>query len=257
MLVATNPLDRPVLLYDGDELLGLKQNRILNITVLVPANSDTRIPVSCVEQGRWHARGPGFKTARHAAYADLRRLKSEALNAKPFAPGDLQAAVWEAIADKAERLGIQSPTGAAADIYRGQEAALAELREAFPAMPGQCGAVLALGTERLALDYASQPAAFASLYPKLLDSYLLDAIEYLDQAPARHEDLAAFLSAVGSASRTRTRSVGAGDDLRLSSNRVIGSGLVGERELLQLSAFTTTPSSDATGPSPKTAATEG
>src|SRR5688572_21551670 len=45
--------DRPVLLLDGEELIGAKQNRVLNTTVLVGAHSRLTIPVSCVEQGRW------------------------------------------------------------------------------------------------------------------------------------------------------------------------------------------------------------
>src|SRR3954449_7887870 len=49
-LLARNPLDSNVLLYDGEELVGAKQNRILNLTVLVPARSETKIPVSCVER---------------------------------------------------------------------------------------------------------------------------------------------------------------------------------------------------------------
>ena len=62
--LAFNPLDTSVLLYDGEELLGAKQNRILNVTVLAAARSETRIPVSCVEQGRWHARSASFAAAR-------------------------------------------------------------------------------------------------------------------------------------------------------------------------------------------------
>ena len=49
-----------VLLYDGEELVGAKQNRILNVTVLVAAKSHIRIPVSCVEQGRWQAQSAVF-----------------------------------------------------------------------------------------------------------------------------------------------------------------------------------------------------
>ena len=39
-----NPLDSNVLLYDGEELLGAKQNSILNVTVLVPAPARRRSP---------------------------------------------------------------------------------------------------------------------------------------------------------------------------------------------------------------------
>src|SRR5436190_13457411 len=70
-LAVHNPLEANVLLYDGEELLGAKQNRILNVTVLVAARSETRIPVSCVEEGRWQAQSKSFDAARHTAYPDL------------------------------------------------------------------------------------------------------------------------------------------------------------------------------------------
>ena len=41
-----------LLLIDGEEMVGAKQNRILNVSALVPASTRLEIPVSCVEQGR-------------------------------------------------------------------------------------------------------------------------------------------------------------------------------------------------------------
>ena len=64
-LVAHNPLEADVLLYDGEELVGAKQNRILNVTVLAPAGKTIPIPVTCVEQGRWRWAGGDFASARH------------------------------------------------------------------------------------------------------------------------------------------------------------------------------------------------
>src|SRR3989454_6869721 len=55
-LSLVNDTDRPVLLLDGEELIGAKQNRILNTTVLVAAHAALRIPLSCVEPGRWSYR---------------------------------------------------------------------------------------------------------------------------------------------------------------------------------------------------------
>ncbi len=60
-----------VLLLDGEELIGAKQNRILNLTVLVPAKTEMVIPVSCVEQGRWRegfypVSTDGFEQAENA-----------------------------------------------------------------------------------------------------------------------------------------------------------------------------------------------
>jgi hypothetical protein len=238
-LLAFNPLETPVLLYDGEELLGAKQNRILNVTVLVAPKSEARIPVSCVEQGRWIAGSASFESARHTAYPDLRRRKAEQLSAEPLTRGAAQAAVWEDVAAKAGRHGIHSPTGATADIFRGRADALAVLRRAFPLVAGQSGALLALGDEQLCLDYLSRPAAFARLYPKLLDGYLLDGLERLDRKPARRERMADFIAAIAAQPQRRSQSVGLGDDLRLAGADVVGSGLIVGDEVLQLSSFTT------------------
>src|SRR3954467_3203989 len=111
-LLAKNPLDSNVLLYDGEELVGAKQNRILNVTVLIPALSDTWIPVSCVEEGRWSARSSFFAAASHTAYPELRRRKAERLSADPLALGAAQADVWEEVRAKSARLQAHSATGA-------------------------------------------------------------------------------------------------------------------------------------------------
>lgn len=53
-LKVVNGLDTDVLIIDGEELVGAKQNRIVNTTILVGKQREVLIPVSCVEQGRWH-----------------------------------------------------------------------------------------------------------------------------------------------------------------------------------------------------------
>jgi hypothetical protein len=235
-LLATNPLDKNVLLYDGEELLGAKQNRILNVTVLVAAASQTRIPVSCVEAGRWHAQSARFSPGGHAAYPELRRQKAQRLSAAPLDLGVAQSAVWEEISAKASRMNVHSPTGAQDDIFTSQRDSLDSLRERFPLVPGQSGALFALD-DSVCVDYVSRPDAFAQLYPKLLHGYLLDAIERLDAKPAK--TLAAFLDSVGSAPRSRRKSPGLGYDVRLAGEHVLGSGLDLDKELLQLCAFST------------------
>jgi len=50
-LLVDNRGDVRVLFLEGEELIGAKQNRILNTSVLVPAHSKIKIPVSCVEPG--------------------------------------------------------------------------------------------------------------------------------------------------------------------------------------------------------------
>lgn len=62
-LQAVNVGARPVLLLDGEEVTGAKQNRIVNLTVLVDAVTVVELPVSCVEQGRWSMQSRAFSEA--------------------------------------------------------------------------------------------------------------------------------------------------------------------------------------------------
>ena len=50
-LKVINRSDLPVLIIDGEEVAGAKQNRIVNTSILVPAQATMLIPVSCTEQG--------------------------------------------------------------------------------------------------------------------------------------------------------------------------------------------------------------
>jgi len=52
------------------------------LSVLVAACSETTIPVSCVEQGRWHARGASFGGIESA---EARSAQAEAQSRSSFA----------------------------------------------------------------------------------------------------------------------------------------------------------------------------
>ena len=52
-LVIENPTDLPLLVYEGEEVLGAQQNRTFDDSVLVASGEKLRVDVSCVEAGRW------------------------------------------------------------------------------------------------------------------------------------------------------------------------------------------------------------
>jgi hypothetical protein len=231
-LIVENPLGERVLLYDGEELIGAKQNRILNLSVLVDAGSQTRIPVSCVEVGRWHRSSATFGAASHTAGPEVRMRKAVALESNALARGAAQADVWDAVAAKSHRLGVHSPTGAHSDLFVARKGAMRELAAAFSAQPGQCGMALVLPDGRACLDYLSRPEAYARHH-----RYLLDAMEQLDGPAAEAVRASVLVAVVSGAEATRQPSASLGSDVRIKAAGVVASGLELDGEVLQLSAY--------------------
>ena len=75
-LLVVNRISQPVLLIDGKELAGAKQNRVLNTSILLKEVSETKIPVSCTEQGRWSYASNAFSESGNAMVHKSRSRKS-------------------------------------------------------------------------------------------------------------------------------------------------------------------------------------
>jgi len=237
-LIVINPLDKPVLLYEGEEVLGAQQNRTFDVSVLVPAHSQLSVPVSCVEHGRWdHTRhGEAFTPAPQAAYPALRRMKNRAATVAAEAGLEaraVQSEVWAEIAQKSERMAAASPTGAMHDIYVQRRDRLHEFEGAISVHDGQIGAVAAIGGAVAVLDHVSRPDTFAALHGPLVHGYALDALEASTTEPPALDHVEAFVASVLTARVSQRDGIGLGRDVRFAN----GAALVAGDELVQLTAF--------------------
>jgi hypothetical protein len=233
---------RAVLLLDGEELIGAKQNRVLNLTILAPAHSTLVIPVSCVEQGRWSYGSGEFGAAPHAYYAGGRAGKMATVSAAMRSSGARvadQHAVWTDIAAKAVRLLAASRTGAMAAIYDRHEASLEEFVHALPPVDDQAGALFAINGTVIGFDLFDYPATLRKLLPKLVRSCALDAIDVQRQPASAVSSRAAeaLLQDVANAAASRFAAVGEGEDARLTAAGLTGAALVARARVVHLSAF--------------------
>ena len=87
-----------LLLVDGEELMGAKQNRVINTSLLVPEKQPVVVPVSCVEQGRWQCAAPRFHAVGRTLSSQARRKKLSRLARSVAATGCYdanQSEVWQ------------------------------------------------------------------------------------------------------------------------------------------------------------------
>lgn len=244
-LLVLNPTDRPVLLYEGEEVLGAQQNRTFDVSVLVAAGASLQVPVSCVEQGRWdHARhDEDFAPAPQAAYPELRRLKNRHARAAAAAGLEARASqgdVWAEVARKSAAFGVHSATDAMHDVFEAGRDRIGELREAVRLHDAQLGALATVNGRPLVLDLVSRSDVFAALHGPLVQGYALDALEAAAAAtvlPPRAEAAQEFLDAALAARLSERDGIGMGREIRFGDGRVGGAGLVCDGELIQLTAF--------------------
>jgi hypothetical protein len=119
-LLVENTGDIRVLFLEGEELVGAKQNRILNTSVLLPARSKIKIPVSCVERGRWAYKSRQFGSGGRHSPSKLRHtLKSSVSESLLGGTGHRsdQGKVWEEVDKQQATLGVSSKTAAMEDTF--------------------------------------------------------------------------------------------------------------------------------------------
>lgn len=178
-LLVVNDLDVRVFLIDGQELVGAKQNRTLNTDVLVPAKSTVKIPVSCVEQGRWHQVSKHFSSGKSASHrtrsAKLARVHQ---NLKSAGHHDAdQGAVWNEVAMSLKDSKASSPTSALSDAYSNRDATLRAFRGGLTLPAKAVGVAVFHGEKFQGLDLFDRHSTLQYFWDSLVDSYAIDLLE--------------------------------------------------------------------------------
>jgi hypothetical protein len=240
-LSLVNGADRPVLLLDGEELVGARQNRVLNTTVLVAAGARLRIPVSCVEQGRWHYRGRRLTSSDAWLFASARARKAAGVTESLLRSGNHasdQGQIWTDVEKTLLKWEVASATGAMRDFYDRHAEPLTEARRALAPLPGQVGAIVAVSGRWLGLDLLASPRLFARAWPQLCAGY---AVEALGGEPAPRAPRGGLLRRVATLPVEEAPAIGLGRELRIASARAAGAALVVRNVLAHLMVFPTSP----------------
>ena len=224
----------PIFIMGGEMLAGAKQDRIVGDDTIVPPRADLEIPVFCVEHGRWVAKSETFGSSRFLAGSEVRKARAAAD----------QSAVWAQVAETQERLAAPSETGALRSL---QDSAAVQdrmkpYRRALVDFPGDVakarGVVACVGDEIIAADLFASRAIFAQLWPKLLDSYITDAVDR--EAHSKAPDgvrIKKWLDGITRAERNVKKTPGDGSLYELKSGSLIGSALVYDEAVVHLELF--------------------
>jgi hypothetical protein len=237
LLSVTNLGDLPILLVEGELLIGGDQDRTKNVTVLCPPRALIDVPVSCVESGRWGSRRVMSASNRYAP-GSLRAAKTANLEPRtgdaPSRRSD-QHRVWEEVERQSITHGVDSGTSALQDVQEEVVGRIADELDRIQAVPGQIGVVCTIGDAVVGVDLFDRPTTLETYLRGIVAGHALDAPPSF-RSPDPIRAIERFLGEVDAAARGVGRGVGLGQEILLSGN-VAGIGLTYEDRLVHLAAF--------------------
>ena len=169
-----------LLLVDGEEVTGAKQNRVFNASFLVPAGEPVEVPVSCVEARRWAHQSPAFEASERTMTSRSRARKLQRVSRSLMTRGAYdsnQSAVWEDVDDYLETTGVSSRTAALADGFRARARQVDADLSQIPHEPNQVGIAALHGRKLVSLDLFGSSSLYARAHAKVLRGVLAEVYE--------------------------------------------------------------------------------
>ncbi len=223
-LGVTNNGDLPILIPEGEILVGAKQNRVVNVTVLIAARSQFTLPVSCVEQGRWQYRRRDFRS-EYAAPPSLRSKKLRSVQRNRRERGDSQSdqgEVWDDVSECLSAMGVQSETASLTDGYEANAETLGGLREQLDLPKDAAGLLVGRGGKIVGMDLFGSSQTFIQMKQRLLDAYLLDGLRKKPRSqPTKPAKARQFVNKVAGAASPRLPSLGEGVELEIHTDKIV------------------------------------
>ncbi len=219
----------------GEVVVGAKQDRMLKNDILIPPRSGwLKVPVYCVEHGRWVAVSDQFYSKEFAASPGLRQRAAETKD---------QSEVWNEVARSQAALGVSPATGAFGKIYESKEVQgqSKPYEESFADLPQRSsttiGVVVAIGDRLVCADIFAHHKLFNKMWKKLLRSYVIDALKRHDQGEITKSEVRDFLDNVYRAEIDEQDTPGRGSLYQVASPMADGSALIYNGSVLHFDLF--------------------
>jgi hypothetical protein len=205
-LALVNKSGKKLVLLAGEVIVGGQQDRIVQEDRIIPPVSiPVALNVFCVEHGRWTPRdasygggvgaGGGVSSGRASAARDASPPKPDGGPAKFSSLGAVahprlrgaaqdkkeQGAVWSEVKANNAKLGTSNGTDTYQEVYANKQVG-AQMEDYIRALerevlqPGVVGVVVARNGKPVWVDVFASQRLFAGYWPKLLKSYVVDAL---------------------------------------------------------------------------------
>ena len=241
-LKVSNKSDQKLLILGSEILVGnkLKQNRVVNETVLISENSTIMLKVSCCEKNRWSpAVAENLSVSESLLFSKLRTDNATDLYNSKKNNLD-QYRLWDEIDEKLEEYNAKSFTSSVENIYKKRRNNVEEIVQSFQPGDNDTGVVLAIGSRLISLDFFSSNKMLKVYLPGLIRSVALDSFKRTNyKTYLKMKDVHKFLRLIEHSNKRIYKSTtgSLGDYLRFSDQLVVGLVLTYKTQTIHFSGF--------------------
>ena len=233
-----------IFFMDGDVLMGAKQNRVLNTSVFIKPQSETIIPVSCVERGRWRQKSQNFSDTKFSVPPAMRASKAKDVKMNLRANHEFdsnQGKVWDSVANYSALYSFKSSTANLEEVMDSQNDIFEDMVKGIKPIEFCNGLAIFIGDKLLNIDIFNRIDIYREYFPKLVRSAAMDAYhvkpkKVMERAEAEYKTLD-FLDKFETLRFETHPAVAEGEEKRFEVREVTGFELTYKKNLIHLAAL--------------------
>lgn len=180
--------DTKILIIEGEIVKGGRQNRVINVTMIIDESSESVVPTSCVEQHRWHYEngGTAFNMDAYVTptlYGNLSKSTSSNMSSSSRSShgsnilyNSNQSSLWGAADTFLCAAATHSDSGDFTKAYEVNEEKINDYWNKLKSMFKDCAGLAAVIGKKLIFSIADSKEFFMPQFEKLLRSYVLEAL---------------------------------------------------------------------------------
>ena len=238
-LSVSNKSSDNIIILNGELIIGtqIRQDRIVDSTVLIPGYATVLINTFCGEQYRWSPRLSNKISTSESLYFSSGRANNAAdINTKL----SKQCRIWSEISEKISDFNVKSFTNSVDQIYKKKKVNVEEIVNFFKIPSEAVGVALGINHQLVNIDIFSNNCMLQIYLPKIIRSIALDSFKKISKKSyLKKKDVHRFLRQIYQANKQKRKVVEGtlGEELQFNSESVAGSILYHKEQTVHFSAF--------------------
>ncbi len=238
-LSVSNKSSDNIIILNGELIIGsqIRQDRIVDNTVLIPGYATVLINTFCGEQYRWSPKLSNKISTPESLYFSSGRANNAADTNTKLSK---QCRIWSEISEKISDFNVKSFTNSVDQIYKKKKVNVEEIVNFFKIPSEAVGVVLGINNQLVNIDIFSNNCMLQIYLPKIIRSIALDSFKKISKRSyLKKKDVHRFLRQIHQANKQKRQVVeGAlGEELQFNSESVAGSILYHKEQAVHFSAF--------------------